>query len=135
MNDPQTTIHKAEVDSNNYGEFLFVTISRPEEERQQVLTFYAYGYHQYRERWYTEEWAWYRANPFPKTMEQHLTREEAEELLEARREEIAPNVMAATQTKRGQFFEMIAELTDDDGAISEMEDLGDLWDELSDYFE
>lgn len=135
LDDPQTTIHKAEVDSNDYGEFLFVTVSRSEEGRQQVLTFYGYGYHEYRERWYTEEWACYRTNPFPKTMEQRLTREEAEELLEARRIDIALYITVATQTKRGRFFEMLAELTDDDGAISEMEDLGELWDELSDGLE
>lgn len=131
LDDPQTTIHKVEVESNDYGEFLFITVNRPEERRQQVLTFYGYGFHEYRERWFTDEWAWYRANPFPKMMEQNLTSEEAEELLAARREEIAPN-LAATQTKRGRLFEIIADLTDDDGAISELEDLGDLWDDLAD---
>ena len=123
MDDPQTNIHKVSVDSNSYGEFLFVTVSRPEEGRQQVLTLFGYGYHDFRERWYTQEWAWFRANPFSETLEQRLTREEAEELLQARQEDIAPYVERDTQTARGKLFKMIAELTDDDGAIAELEDL------------
>lgn len=132
LNDPGTTIHKADLDSNNYGEFLFVTVSRAEEGRQQALTFYGYGYHEHRERWFIEEWAWYTTNLFPKTLEQRLTRQEAEQLLETRQQEIAPFVVKDQQTGRGKLFEMIADLTDDDGAISEMEDLGDLWNNFAD---
>ena len=44
LDDTQTMIHKAEVGANSYGEFLFVTVSRPEEGRRHVLTFYGYGY-------------------------------------------------------------------------------------------
>lgn len=43
LNVPPTTIHKVDVDSNNYGEFLFVTVSRPEEEGPQLLTFLDWG--------------------------------------------------------------------------------------------
>ncbi|MBZ0304415.1 MAG: hypothetical protein K8J31_32060 [Anaerolineae bacterium] len=135
LNDDQTTVHKVEVDNNSYGEFLFVTVSRSEEGRQQVLTLYGYGYHDYRERWYTHEWSWFRANPFPQTLEQRLTKEEAAELMRTRREEIAHYVEQNTQTARGKLFELLAELTDDDGAISEMEDLGGLWHTLTDRLE
>lgn len=129
--DEQTTLHKVELSSNSYGEFVFVTVSRPEEGRQQLWTMYGLGFHDYRERWFTEEWSFYRANPFPQTLEQHMSREEAEELLRTRREEITPYASQGKQTGRGRLFEMIADLTDDDGALSEMEDLGDLWDDLA----
>jgi hypothetical protein len=105
------------------GEFVFITVSRSEEGRQQLWTLYGLGFHDYRERWYTDEWAFYRTDPFPKTLEQRTSREEVDELLRARREEIAPYAAKNTQTSRGKLFEMLAELTDDDGAIAEMEDL------------
>lgn len=95
-----------------------------------MLTFFGYGYHEHRERWYSQEWAWYQANPISQTLEQQLTRKEVKDLLAARREEIAPNVDKDTQTARGKLFEMLADLTDDDGAIGEIDDLGDLWDDL-----
>ena len=129
--DEQTTIHQVRQDSNSFGEFLFVTVSRLEENQQQFWTFYGYGFHEYRERWYTQEWAWFQAHPFAETKEQRVSQEEAEELLQARREAIAPYVRKDTQTGRGHLYELIADLTDDDGALSEMEDMGDLWDELS----
>ena len=113
LDDAQTTIHRVEVNSNSYGEFLFVTISRPEEGGRKLLTFFGCGYHEYRERWFTDEWAWYRANPFAKTLEQHVTRDEANELLEARRKEIAALALGTAQSRRGQLFEMLAEMTDE----------------------
>ena len=131
LDDQGTTIHKAEVSSNSYGEFLFIMISCRQAEKQQVLTFYGYGLHEYRERWFTDEWAWYESQAFPETLEAHLTRQEIEELLQARHDEIAPYAAETTQTGRGRLFEALAELTDDDAAIAEMDDLGDLWEDLA----
>lgn len=135
LDDEQTTIHSAELTSNMYGEFIFITVSRPEQEKQQAWTMYGMGYHEYRDRWFTEEWAFYRAQPFPETLERRMEREEVEELLRTRQEEITPYAATASQSARGKLFEMLAELTDDDGAISEMDDLGDLWDDLADGLE
>jgi hypothetical protein len=133
--DEQTTIHKVELSSNAYGQFVFVTVSRPEAGRPQLWTLFGLGYHDYRERWYTREWSFYRANPFPDTLKKSMSREEAEELLTARREEIAPYASQDEQTRRGRLFELFADMTDDDGTIAEMEDLGDLWDDLADSLE
>lgn len=130
LDDTRTAIHKVQLDSNSYGEFLFITVSRSEAGTQQALTFYGYGFHEYRERWYTGEWAWYEADPLPRTLDQRLTREEAEGLLQARREEIAPYAHENTQTHRGRLYEMLADLTDEDGAWAELEDLGDAADWL-----
>ena len=128
-----TTIHRVEESSNNYGEFLFVTVSRPGSQRRILVTFWGAGYHEYRERWLTDEWHWYRANPFPETLEQQLEREEVKQQLSQRIESIKLNSSEQTQTRRGQMFEILADLTDEDGAYSEMQDLddlaGDWWDE------
>lgn len=83
------------------------------------------GYHESRERWITKHWNWYRANSFPDTLKQQINLEEAQELLEQRRTEIAPYLSEDTQTSRGRLFEILADLTDEDGAYTELEDLGD----------
>jgi hypothetical protein len=42
-----------------------------------------------------------------------------------------PYVDQNRQTGRGSLFEHVADLIDDDGAIAEMEDMTDVWDDLS----
>jgi len=125
LSDPQTRIHQAQLSSNDYGEFLFVTVSREAENERTLLTFYGYGYHDYRERWITETWSWYQSRPHGAEDDDQLTVEEVRTILEERRAAIAPYLANETQTKRGKLYEMIADLTDDDGAITDMEDLSD----------
>jgi hypothetical protein len=127
LNDPHTTIHQVDESTNNYGEFLFVTVSRPiGDEKRECATFFGYGYHEHRERWFTNEWLWYRANQFPETMRQQLTREEAKELLQQRRRWITPFITEEPQSDHARLFEFLADLTDEDGALTEIEDLEDL---------
>jgi hypothetical protein len=123
--DEQTVVHRIELSSNNYGEFLFVATSRGAGERRVCITFFGCGYHDYRERWITGEWFWYRANEFPEVLRQEVSKEEAQEVLRERRAEIASYTSQQTQSGRGRLFEMLADLLDEDGAISEMEDMDD----------
>jgi len=109
---------------------MFITTSRPGEKGRIYMTFYGLGYHEHRERWITEEWYWYQANPHPKLIRNKLEKEAAQELLEQRMEEISPHISDKTQTNRGQLFEMLADLTDEDGALAEIQDLGHLADWL-----
>jgi hypothetical protein len=132
--DESTTIHQFIISSNNYGEFAFITASRPAGEGRDCHTFWGLGEHESRERWLTDEWFFHRANQFPDTMKQELTHEEAEALLQERREDIAPYVTTGDQSRRGKLFEMLAYMLDEDGATSELEDLGDLFfDDLEDW--
>jgi hypothetical protein len=121
----QTSIHEIEESSNTYGDFLFVTVSRPGGERRVALTIWGMGYHEYRERWLTHEWYWYEANISSGKPQPVIPKAEAEELLQKRLEEIGPRVTPAQQSKRAQLFEMLADLTDEDGAYTELEDLGE----------
>ena len=123
LNDEQTKIHTIQESSTNYGEFLFVTVSRAREKGRICMTFFSLGYHEYRERWFTDDWFWYQANPYPKTVRQKIKKDEAEELIMRRREVITPDVETDTQTERGKLFELVADLTDEDGALAELEDL------------
>ena len=79
-------------------------------------------YHEHRERWLTSEWFWYQANVFPEMMKDQMVKEEAKELIQKRRESILPYVEEDTQTDYGRLFEMLADLTDEDGALAELQD-------------
>ena len=126
LEDDQTIIHKIQESSNSYGDFLFVTASRPGEQERVVMTFYGLGYHEMRERWINQEWFWYQASMNPELLEQQMNKEEVREMIKQRLESIQPYFGEHTQTQRGQMFEILADLTDEDGAWAEMEDLESL---------
>ena len=127
---PETQVHNAEISSNSYGEFLFLTASRPSEKGRVVAVFFGLGFHDYRERWLHNEWKFYETPTYQETLEQTLSQEEVQECLTERLTDISPYLTHDTQSERGRIFEMLAELTDDDGAISEMEDLGTFFDDF-----
>jgi hypothetical protein len=139
---PKTTIHTARIDSNNYGEFIFITVSRPNGRRTEsgadgkdVYTFWGLGMHEPRDRWLIDEWFYQRANQFPATLKRRTPQAEVEGLLRERQADIAPYAEKHEQSRRGQMFEDLAELADDDGIMSEMEDLSGLFGALFDDFE
>ena len=129
LSDDQTIIHKICESSNMYGEFLFVTTSRPNDQDHISMTFFGLGYHEHRERWLTDEWFLYQANADPGILKDQIEKEEAKEMINHRLENILPYSKKNTQSERGKLFEIFADLTDDDGAIAEMEDLEslDIW--------
>lgn len=124
LQDNQTIIHTIEESSNNYGEFLFVTTSRQEVQGRIAMTFFGLGFHEHRERWLTNEWFWYQANIFPEMMNQQIEKEEAKDLIQKRYEDILSYLEENTQTDYGRLFETLADLTDEDGALAELQDLG-----------
>ena len=126
LKDERTIIHKIEPSSNDYGEFLFVTTSRPGEQERIYMTFYGLGYHDYRERWITKEWFWYQTNPYPDLLSSKVTKDEAKELIRQRLEEIRPELKQSRQSNRGKAFEILADFTDEDAARAEMDDLESL---------
>ena len=123
LTNKKTTICKVKLSTNNYGEFVFLTASRGKRDNRIYMTFWGYGYHQYRERWIHKEWFWYQTpaqfvDPLAK-----IPLEEAEQILEERMADISPHVDEETQTETGFLFEILADMTDDDAALSEMQDL------------
>lgn len=123
--DEQTHIHEAELSENSYGEFLFITVSRPSEKQRTYYTLYGMGYHEYRERWITDLWSWFRSERMPSLEAKRMTQEEVMQIIDTRLAAIRPGLETPTQTPRGLLYEMLAEIADEDGAISELEDLAD----------
>lgn len=128
--DEQTAVHQVKVDTNSFGEFLFVSTSRAGEGKPVFVTFYGVGYHEYRERWIRDEWFWYEMSSPSKEDEQKISNEETLELIRQRQEAIAAYKADEPQSARGKLYELLADLTDEDGAWAEMDDLGDLADLL-----
>lgn len=126
LKDNQTLIHDIKESSNNFGDFLFVTASRPAHQGRICMTFYGLGFHESRERWITGEWFWYQTSPYPDLVKQRLEKPKAEELIRQRLESINPTSIQNTQTRRGNLFEILADLSDEDGALAEIEDLESL---------
>ena len=126
LDDEQTAIHDVQISTNNYSEFLFVHTSRPGGEGRKCVTFYGLGLHELRKRWITDEWFYYRWNPPPQSqvLEQTLSREQVRENIRQRRDELAHYGTPDAQSSHGWFYEMLADLTDDDAALTELEDLG-----------
>jgi len=122
--DSNTTTHTIRLDTNTFGEFLFLTASRGTGRQRICMTFYGLGYHEYRERWISKEWFWYQSQEDFVDLQSKLTAEEVNEKLEQRLADISPYLDQDTQTELGWMFEELADLTDDDGALAEMEDLG-----------
>lgn len=123
LEDERTQVHEIKDSHNNYGNFLFVTTSRPGNQERLCMTFYGLGYHEYRERWITDEWFWYQSNLTPEMQGKKLSLEEVQAILKERREQIDPDINIPSQSDRGRLFELLADLTDEDGAVAELEDL------------
>lgn len=133
LDDPQTQVHRVEESINSFGEYLFVTVSRPGSDQRIFMTFYGLGYHEYRERWITDEWYFYQAVSRPKLANHTVRREAVRQQIEERYRTTKGYANQETQSRRGQVFELIADLTDEDGAWAEMQDLPDwLLDDLED---
>ena len=132
IGDDRTVVHNIEESSNSYGEFLFVTVSRLAAQRRACMTFFGLGFHEFRERWLTDEWFWYQAHSYPSVIETSIPKEKALELVKERLESINSFAREQTQTGRGRLFEMLADLTDEDGAWAELQDMEDLADWFGD---
>jgi hypothetical protein len=121
---PQTNIHEVRVSQNNYGEYLFVTVSREESGQHHTITFYGLGYHQYREQWITKSWRWYITPTFSEQIKQKLSLEQAQALIHERRDYIADEITDEPPSDSAILFTMFADILDEDGSLSELEDLG-----------
>lgn len=59
-------------------------------------------------------------------MQEQIDKEEAQEMIQQRLESILPYSQKDTQSECGKLFEILADLTDDDGALAEMQDINDV---------
>lgn len=126
---PDIDVHEVELSTNSFGEYLFVTLSCRAEQPKKLWIFWGLGYHEYRERWIVDTWQWFesfrQAEQLPK-----VSKQEAYMQIKEREAFVRAQVNPATSSRSAQMYELLAEFTDEDGALAELEDLG--WTLLSD---
>lgn len=120
---PDVDIHEIKEDSNSFGEYVFVTVSCRSEQPKKLYTFWGLGYHEYRERWIADTWQWYESHQDP-SKKSLMPKDEAIMQLKEREAFVRANAAPPQQSRQAQLYEIMADLTDEDGALSELEDLG-----------
>jgi hypothetical protein len=125
LEEPDTLIHSIEESGNSFGDFIFVTTSRPTDRDRFFVCFYGLGYHEFRERWIVDEWYWYQERYSKELFSQKISLEDALTLLTSREENIRPYITKDTQTPRGELFEFLADLGDEDSALIQLQDIDD----------
>ncbi|NJM40669.1 MAG: hypothetical protein HC853_07820 [Anaerolineae bacterium] len=134
LNHSGPAIHTVRVTTNLYGEFQFVTISAqipklnswetPSSDRRSI-TFWGLGYHDSRERWLCDEWRWHPSQQPSdpahalRLSKPHVLNELAERHAFCRTEAQAAEPASA----RAQLFALFADLGDEDGATTMLEDM------------
>lgn len=116
-------IHEVKEDSNSFGEYLFVTLSCRTEQPKKLYTFWGLGYHEYRERWITDTWQWYESQQSA-AKKPVMQKELAFAQIKERETFVQADATPTQQSRQAQLYELMADLTDEDGALSELEDLG-----------
>lgn len=123
---PDVDIHEVNESTNSFGEFLFVTLSCRTEQPKKLYTFYGLGYHEHRERWITDTWQWYESQ---RSTQQLPLLDKDEAVQQVKDRETYARASAGSeepQSQRAQLYEILADLTDEDGALSELDDLDSL---------
>jgi hypothetical protein len=116
---------------NDYGEWLFVTLSAVLPRRaagrirrmRQTYTFYGLGYHERRERWIAEVWDCY---PACRPRADSAPPDKASVLAQIAERHADCRALAAAQPAPGDragLYAALADLTDDDAADCELADL------------
>lgn len=120
---PDVDVHEVMVSTNSFGEYLFVTLSCRTEQHPTLLTFWGLGYHEYRERWIAD--AWQKFESYRPVQRLPLIPKEAAYTQIKEREAFVRSQMTPTKpSHRAQLYELLADFTDEDGALTELEDLG-----------
>lgn len=124
---PNVFVDTAHLDSNTYGEFLFITLRTEQQGKQFFITFYSLGLHESREQWLTTEWHFYFSDSRTPALSTPLLKNEVQALTQQRRADVALWAQTSSlPSKRALLFRLLADLTDEDGAYTELEDMGDM---------
>lgn len=111
------------------GEYLFVTLSCRAEQPQKLWTFWGLGWHEYREHWIADTWQSYESERNIAKLPV-LLKEDAYRQIKEREAFVRAQAPPTQPSRRAQLYELLADLTDEDGAWTELEDLGNDVDDL-----
>lgn len=112
-------------DTNNYGEFRFITLI----DGKDAITFWGNGFHEMRDCIYIKTWffyinpiqAWSKGTDLYKPMDDSH-KKHAIQIIDFEAEDLEEDAREHYQSKQGKLFTCVANLTDDDAAMSMLED-------------
>lgn len=119
----EVDIHEVSLSTNSFGEYLFVTVSCRTEQPRRLLTFWGLGFHEQRERWIAETWQWYESQRALGALP-ILPKDETSARIQEREAFVLTQTNPTKPSRRAAMYELLADLTDEDGALTELEDLG-----------
>ncbi len=132
LHDPDTQVLALKESTNSYGEFLFVTVvgvmptvTRPSlaGDGRFTLTFWGLGFHDVRECYLLDLWRFHEAQLVDEAAPA-LNKAQCLQQIEARRAQCqADAATLPAPSSRAAAFAFFAELGDEDGALTELEDL------------
>jgi hypothetical protein len=132
LHDPDTRVLAMNETTNSYGEFLFVTVAgvMPTVTRPSLagdghftLTFWGLGFHDARECFLLDLWRFHEAQLVDEKAPA-LNKATCLKEIEARRRQCeAEAANTPAPSSRAAAFAFFAELGDEDGALTELEDL------------
>lgn len=120
---PDVDVHAVALSSNSFGEFLFISLSCQNEQPRKLLTFWGAGYHDHRERWIIDTWQWYESQRTADSLS-ILSKEAAYAQIKDREAFVRSQTTPTPPSERAKLYELLADLTDEDGALAELEDWG-----------
>ena len=113
-------------DSNSYGEFLFVTLQFPQDL---YMTFYGAGFDDNRDKYILDYWRFYDGSK----KEGNFKKKKVLSEIETERKNLEALTKDHKQSLGGKIFSIVADLTDEDGAIAEFDDQPNLFDLYEKY--
>jgi hypothetical protein len=132
LHDPDTRVLAMNETTNSYGEFLFVTVAglmptvtRPAlaGDGRFIVTFWGLGFHDARECYLIDLWRFHEAQLIDEGVPA-LNTAACLQQIEARRAQCqADAATIPAPSSRAAAFAFFAELGDEDGALTELEDL------------
>ena len=125
----ETTVHQTAVEQRDFGEFLFITLSR----HAKFVIFYGLGEHRHRQRWYSNTWFWSPLQSIPAGDPQTLSKAEIKTIIHHRQQAIAKQVSTFRATKEAALSTLLAHWDNPTTVIGQQTAILNLLDDLREY--
>ncbi len=113
---PNVRVVNYSIDTNSFGTFKFITIDYNNSKDR--ITFYGLGFHEYKDSYVHSIFKFYTSYKHSDDIEKILNKSDILQNLEEEYELLKEDVISHKQSREGEEFQLIAEMTDDDSAIS-----------------
>lgn len=126
INKPSVRVVSLKRDSNYHGEFLWISLVH----NNYYFTAYSMGFHEGKDRYITDEWSLVYFEKYSQDIREkrnHVFRMDRQLVLDTiqkEQDECIRYQEKHTTSEEGKLYELIAELSDEDGAYSMLEDFG-----------